>query len=457
MAVNNNNNNNGDGRGNNTNTAALTALKKMLIDLDKQNINYCILRNYEFLLGELFPMESVDTVVSREDFVRMDALLRSQGFQKRRPQFSLQHHAYFKHVGRQMISFDLQVGGVHWNDMVYLDEILLVHRVKKDFFYVLSDEDAFVMLLAHSILGKRYFKLKYQQILHQLLSERSIDRDYVLHNLGRIFSGRKARELLEIVRKNELKKINSYILILIFLLKKPARLLTFTALFFRWVRWKKPLHLSPLISIVGPDGAGKSTMVQELADYLSGTHRKISVIYAGRGRNHLLPFMSLGRRYKTAEKKRDAKKDVEDVQQMAVSSDRNRTFIRTLIYTASSFIFAADLFLRYWAFIFPRRLCRQIVLTDRYYSDILLMKNVPWGFKKFICSFFPSPTISILLYNTPDILHQRRLEESIFELQRQLDLFHKSSYSLRVCTTNEKEDQNKVICFIADRLVYNWE
>jgi len=160
MAVNNNNNNNGDGRGNNTNTAALTALKKMLIDLDKQNINYCILRNYEFLLGELFPMESVDTVVSREDFMRMDALLRSQGFQKRRPQFSLQHHAYFKHVGRQMISFDLQVGGVHWNDMVYLDEILLVHRVKKDFFYVLSDEDAFVMLLAHSILGKRYFKLK---------------------------------------------------------------------------------------------------------------------------------------------------------------------------------------------------------------------------------------------------------------------------------------------------------
>lgn len=248
------------------------------------------------------------------------------------------------------------------------------------------------------------------------------------------------------VETKKYETANPYLSLLFFIFKKPARLLTFTALFFRWVRWKKPLHPSPLISIVGPDGAGKSTMVKELANYLSGTRRQVKVIYAGRGRNHFLPFMSLGRKYKTAEKKRDA-----------LRPGKTSGSWRKMFYTASALIFAADLYLRYWFFIFPQRLRKNLVITDRYYSDILLMKHVPWGGKKLLGIFFPKPTISILLYNTPEILHQRRPEESIPELERQLDLFDKSKYSLKVCTTNEKEDQDTVIAFVANRLVYNWE
>ena len=61
--------------------------------------------------------------------------------------------------------FDIQVGGIHWNDMPYLGEEVLNNRVKKSYFYVPSDNDTFVMLLTHSILGKRYFKPKYKKIL----------------------------------------------------------------------------------------------------------------------------------------------------------------------------------------------------------------------------------------------------------------------------------------------------
>src|SRR3989344_8931508 len=114
---------------------ALVALRKILQEFDNHNVQYCLLRNYEFLFEENFPTESLDTVISARDFSRADAILRGQGFKTRQQQFSLQHKAYFKYVGKQMVSFDIQIGGIYWNDMLYLDEVVLANRVKKYFLY----------------------------------------------------------------------------------------------------------------------------------------------------------------------------------------------------------------------------------------------------------------------------------------------------------------------------------
>ena len=103
-------------------------LKQVLIDFNQQNINYCILRNYEFLLGEPFPPESLDTTIAEEDFSRAEAILKDHGFNKRKQQFSLKHKAFFKIQDHKYCSFDVQVGGVYWNDMHYYQEsILFVH------------------------------------------------------------------------------------------------------------------------------------------------------------------------------------------------------------------------------------------------------------------------------------------------------------------------------------------
>ena len=138
----------------------LECIKIVLKEFDEQNINYCILRNYEFLLGNPMPIESLDTVVSKKDFRRADKILKDFDFIKRKQQFSLKHKAYFRLIDLQKVSFDIQIGGIHWNDMVYLDESILENRKKIKYFYALSDKDTFVMLLVHSILGKRYFKPK---------------------------------------------------------------------------------------------------------------------------------------------------------------------------------------------------------------------------------------------------------------------------------------------------------
>ncbi|MDO8510930.1 MAG: nucleotidyltransferase family protein [Nanoarchaeota archaeon] len=420
--------------------------KAIFSEFEQQGIRYCALRNFEFLYDVNHAWEGLDIVIGKDDYEKARAILQQQGFIQRKPQFSLQHKAFFKLVNGIKVSFDVQVGGVHWNDMRYMDESIIADRMRKDFFYVPSDNDTFLMLLVHSILGKRRFKPKYQEILSSLLEQGKIDEQKTVQDLSRVFTKQESEELLKLVKAKQFDKIPIYYLLFIFVGKRFNHLATLSALTLRWVKWKRPLMPAPLISIVGPDGAGKSTLVNSLHGYLLENRRKPVIVYMGRGRSHLLPFMGLARKYKSAEKKRDAQ----------VTDHSSHSFKRKMLYSISSVLFVADSWLRYWLVVFPLRMCKRLVITDRYCTDIILMKNVPLWWRKLLYSLFPRPTISVLLYNTPEVLHQRRPEETIAELQRQMDIFNKLNYDLRMGTKSQEEDKWKVIGFVTSRLLVDW-
>ena len=423
-------------------------------DFDDFSVGYCLLRNFEFLFDSTYPWEGLDMAVCEEDFKRVQEILLRNGFTERKQQFSLRHRAYFKLIDDIKVSFDIQVGGVYWNDMKYMDESIIANRVRKDFFNVPNANDTFVMLLVHSILGKRYFKPKYQHILSQLLEQGAVNELFVLQQLSFIFTKSTAKKLLELVKVKQFRRIPISYLLSLFILKNPKNSITLARLTFRWIRWKRPLRPYPLISIVGPDGAGKSTLVKSLHGYLQENKRNPVMVYLGRGRDHILPFMAIGRKYKSAEKKRDAGEFTNEFTNHNAS--RHVPFTRSLLYTASSFLFVSDLLLRYWLTVFPLRMRKKIVITDRYCTDIILMKNVPFWWKKLLYSLFPKPTISILLYNTPEILHQRRPAETIQELQRQMNIFNRLSYHLRLETQNLERDNRALLNFVMAKLLLDW-
>jgi len=416
-------------------------LRNILEVFSTEKVLYAVLRNDEFVVDTAVPIESLDMVIAQEDIARASFIFEEYGFQRRKPQFSLKHLSYFKLVGTQLVSFDIQRGGVYWNDMCYLGEDILTRRVKKDFYYVLSAEDYYVMLVAHSILGKRYFKPKYQQILASL----KVDTAEVEGELGKIFTPYKAKQILNLIQEKRFTVIPIYCLVLWFLFKK-NHLFTFLALSWRWMKWKKPLQPWPLISVLGPDGAGKSTLVRNLDLYLQARGRKTAIIYTGRGRGHFLPIGFVGRTYKVREKRKDA------VQK--VISWRRKAW-----YTLSFFVFSLDLWLRTWTSIFPQRMRRRIVITDRYCSDIILMKYVPLWLKKSMLYFFPLPTLSFYLHNTPEVLHQRREEESVEELRRQLVIFpllEKRFKPIHIITEDEQHDAERAIVTVMNYLCREW-
>ncbi len=426
----------------------IETIRKVLEEFAQEKIKYCLLRNYEFLLGEPMAVESLDTLVATEDFPKMEVIFRKQGFGKRKPQFSLKHKAYFKHIGTKLVSFDVQVGGIHWNDMRYLDESVLQNRVKKDYFYALSERDTMVMLIVHSILGKRHFKPKYQEILRSL----EVDEKYVLPKLAEAFDERVAQKIILQVKQGQFDQVPVKRLVLQFLLKEPRRLFTFSFLFLRWLRWKKFLTLYPLISFIGPDGAGKSTMVEFLCNHLEKSGRKVSWVYTGRGRSHVLPLGRLGRAYKRKEKQLDQSRGTGEKKTAP-------SLARRTAYNLAAPAFALDLLLRYFLRVMPKRRRGSIVITDRYGTDLFLMKHVPLWYKRLLLVFFPKPTMTFYLYHSAEVLHERRPEESVEELQRQMELFAELKEKLNaVSLLSEDRERNReiVVQKVEKLLLVNW-
>ncbi len=425
-------------------------IKQVLNKLELQKIRYCVLRNYEFLLEDREVQDvsehSVDIVIARQDAHHFEQAMKSLGFQERKQGFSLVHRAFFRVYPFGVVSFDVQIGGVHWNDILYLDdEFILGNRVRKGYFFVPAPEDMFTMLLLHSILGKRHFKPKYRAILSLLA--KTVSREAVLERVRKVFSPAASEELVTLAFHAEFEKLlnRKYWYIFYFVFQSPVTIWKFKILSLRWA-WSRRPRVSPLIAIIGPDGAGKSTKVLALQRFLEKQGKKAVIVYTGRGRGQILPFGTLGRKYKMTEKKRD------EVRQVQLGR-------RRLLYTLAAPVFALDLWLRYWINIFPLRMRGKIVITDRYCTDLFLMQHVPLWLKRILLFFFVLPSRTFYLYNTAEVLHARREEEPVAELERQLGLFEKLRRILQydaILTENKEKTQEIVNREVMEMVCREW-
>ena len=348
----------------------------VLDEFNKQDIEYVVLRNYEHLLSEkeiLFEENDLDITISKKDIKKAEEILLSFKFIKSSPNFSRVHQGYLKYVhkAKSLAKFDIQNDGIYWNDNVYLENKEIIPRRKfNGSFYVLSNEDQLIHYLCHSILGKRKFKKKYQTALFKL-SKEECNWDFIRKKLSFIFNQKTAKWLIESVKKNDIQHISKEAKSLAFRyqFKNWKHTKISICLFFRWFFSQKycPLRKipllryflknSPMISIIGPDGSGKSTMTQTLYEVLKNSGWKVDLIYAGRGKKNIIPIKKVGNIYKKKEKKEKVKKST-----------------KRILYTLSAPIYTRDLLIRYYTQIVPKRKQKHIVITDRYCSDILLMK-----------------------------------------------------------------------------------
>ncbi len=246
-------------------------LRELIGELNRRKVRYCILRNYEFLLDlREKPGFDLDISIAKEDRKEAESVLYAHGFIRKPKQFSLRHRGYRFFSAEEMINIgiDVQWDGVVWNDIEYLDSSIYGRRRKQGWLFTLAAEDAFIMYLCHSLLGKRFFKEKYARKLGELaLSD--LDFAAVARHLGSVFRHQRLGErLVELVREgrfDELLAMKSIIALRFIGLRNLPR---FLALSIRWLWEKKVPHAYPLIVFIGPDGAGKSTAVAGLQQVL---------------------------------------------------------------------------------------------------------------------------------------------------------------------------------------------
>lgn len=439
-------------------------VKKVLLEFEKNDVKYCVLRNYEWLLDEKQePGFDFDVSIASEDKGRAEAVFRKHGFIKKPLQFSRKHQGYTVFCVDELrkMGFDVQWDGVVWNDMYYLDASIYERRKKigkktgKDVamgegargsrknaekdcggFYVLAEEDAFVMYLCHSILGKRYFKDKYKGKLEEL-AFKEIDFLSVAHRLDKLFkSAGIGVWLVTEVKNGNFEKIlaRRFKLIRRFVLWNHAGL--FVRLFFRWFGEKVIGQAFPLIAVIGPDGAGKSTTTEGLVQVLRDNRLPVEYVYLGRGKSHVLPIDASGRAVYERIKKR-----------------RHGAFVKAIYYLAAP-VYTLDLLLRY-LLIVRRQRRRAIIVTDRYGTDIYLMPKIARVLREALFGLFPRPTLTFYLYNDAKTLYERKKQQSVEELQQQLDMFERIAERLgavRVRTDDTRKTLEEVSKAVFERV-----
>jgi thymidylate kinase len=169
-------------------------------------------------------------------------------------------------------------------------------------------------------------------------------------------------------------------------------------------RWRHPTGL--FVVVLGPDGAGKSTLIDHLEADLSGAFRRTA-------RFHLMPGLF--------RKKGDGSPVTNP------HGEPPRSFLASLLKLVYYFF---DYTLGYWLKVRPALVKSTLVLFDRYYDDLLIdplryRYGGPMWLARWLSRLIPRPDLWLILDVPEDELLRRKQEVPFEELHRQREAYRR--------------------------------
>jgi thymidylate kinase len=182
--------------------------------------------------------------------------------------------------------------------------------------------------------------------------------------------------------------------------KRLLKTIRYSAGQFRRAIWRTFYPLGILVSVLGPDGVGKSTVLEGLAAEFIVPLRRRSLF-------HWRPQVLAKR------------KDNRPVTDPHGQSPRGS--LASMAYLS---VFFADCWAGYLFVIKPRLVRASFVQFDRYFHDVLVdprryRYGGPQWFAKLLCRLLPEPDLVILLDANEDLILSRKTELTRAEIQRQ--------------------------------------
>jgi hypothetical protein len=174
--------------------------RKVLEDFNDNNINYCVLRNYDD--PEFLTVTDVDILVSWKHGFKVKRILKKHGLTK----------TFLGLHIKSIRFFDIKMGCLEHNGYyIKSGEEVLKHRRRHNYFYILSAEDEFM-----HIMLKFLYNDKYKHFIENI----SIDIIKVYIIIYNIFGSAGVNYACDVYskdyskfnthRKKLLKQINSY-------------------------------------------------------------------------------------------------------------------------------------------------------------------------------------------------------------------------------------------------------
>ncbi len=410
-------------------------VKDILKKIEKNKIHYVINRNYEFLIkNETYKGGDIDLCIKKKDVKKINKLFLKNKYKKIPINPFSNHSGFIKYVSseKKVLFFHLHINGITGSHLTYLDhKQILSNREKIKFFYVPSLENEFLGILLHTTIDRNKIRNDYRIRLVELYKK--INKNYVKKCLKKTIGNKNTDFVFENLENKKFEKIElrHKKILKYFINHYKNKYYYLFKVYILGGFWKLNWYLKnkPLISFIGMDGSGKTTITNRVIEILKNNNLKVSRVYTGRGKNNILPIQLFGLIYRKGGGKPNLA--------TAKTSEKN-----SLLQTIAAPIFCLDLLLRYFFQILPLRKKKQFTITDRYSTDILLINKVPKVLKNILFFFFPKPTLIFYLYNDPKILEKRK-NHPIEDLYRQEKIFSKITKKIK--SINIKSDNLEVM------------
>jgi thymidylate kinase len=362
----------------------------------------------------------VDLLVHPDDLTRGEGLVRevasSHGLFVVRVYHGIEHHGFYvadSHLdGRLMLKLDVQTA-LRWRGRMFIDhdDLLRNQRRGANAPALAPGMEAYALLL-HAALHKGMLEAKYAARL-QVIEEAEPGAlvDVASDRLGpalavRLGAVRTDQELLPL--RGDLGRAIDR--------RYPQNRWGRTRFTVKSALNQGTLRLRPhgvFIAFLGPDGSGKTTTTEALADMLGAQSGPIEVhrVHLGSGQP-LLPTRKLMRRIRA--------RNTASAESSTLPREPEPRRLRGAIHVM------LDVIVRYWVRVRPRLAPAGIVLADGYAYDVFRVNNPAvrrrW-FRRIATAIIPAPDITFFLEGDPEEIATRKNRLSMNETMRQQEAY----------------------------------
>ncbi|MFV0470388.1 MAG: hypothetical protein ACK5MK_15875 [Dysgonomonas sp.] len=419
------------------NTLHSSILTRYLYNLDRENIRYFILRNYEEL-PEKNDSKDVDIIIAPGFYDAASKLLLS-AFKE----FGISNYYVVRYervrcwIGIDVeknfsIHIDIMEGYLNKGFEIFDFETLYANTIPYKEFRVLNVEYDIALLILYKIISSKELKNKYREKIEAGYKEYSEKIDSIL----KCVLGAEGKEISEMLQRHDYEGIInqsariSFISKKIAFYKKPVRTIINVSRF--WIEKLYRIGWCPnkyrkFLAVEAPDGTGKTTFIEGVCDRLAYFFvcdiDKMNVYHF---RPTILPNLgAVGEKAGMMEQDKDFTNPHRSPSANVVSS-----FIR-MVYYWLDYLVGVPLKLR------KDVQFDKFTIYDRYIYDFLIDPKrsrikLPFWMRKLFSKMVLQPSLVFVLETEAEIIFKRKQELSINEINRQLGEFQKLS------ATNER-------------------